>query len=830
MRRLFKLLVLVVVLLVVVVAVGGFLTVRASFPVTEGDITAPPLDTPVDVYRDADGVPHIVADNPYDLFFAQGYVQAQDRFWQMDFQRHIGHGTLAELFGESQVETDLFLRTLGWSRVAEQEWAAASPETAVALSAFADGVNAYLADNSGAGISLEYAVLKLTNPAYTPAPWDPIDSLVWAKVMAWDLRSNMDLEIMRAQLQPSLGERVDDLFPPYPEDRAVIVPDYVPGTASTTAATTEGLDGLLAGISDAMQRVDDLVGPVGSDIGSNNWVISGSRTATGMPILANDPHLGIQMPSIWYETGLHCTSVSEACPYDVAGFSLLGAPGIVIGHNARIAWGVTNLAADVQDLYIEKLNPDDPNQYEVDGEWVDAETRAETINVAGGDPLRLTVRVTRHGPIISDVYGALEDIDESGLDLPEQYGIALKWTALMPSRTYEAILELNKAQNWDEFQNALRLWDVPSQNFVYADVDGHIGYHAPGRIPIRAGGDGRIPVPGWTDEYEWTGFVPFDELPAAFDPPEGYIVTANNAVTRPGVGPFLAREWAYGSRAQRIVDMINEASGPISTDDVRAMQFDNASFHAEILVPAYVGLASAVPEVRRAQEVLESWQGPDGRYRFDAGSAGAALFAGAWRNLILATFGDDLPEEYLPSGRDSILETFRMLLKDPNNVWWDDQSTTTVETRDDILEASLLAAWNEISGRLGDDPSTWQWGELHTATFVNQTLGKSGIAPIEALFNRGPFQTSGGTDMVNATSWLVKDGYEVVALPSMRMVVDLSDLDASTALHTTGQSGHAFHRHYDNMIERWATGQTAVLPFSLDAVKAAAVEHLRLVP
>lgn len=829
MRRFFKIVFTIVVLIVLIVAAGGFFLVRAGFPQTKGDLTVHGLKASVDVYRDGNGVPHIYAQNSHDLFFAQGYVQAQDRFWQMDFERHIGEGQLAEIFGESQVETDAFLRTMGWQGVAEKEWAAASPEAALALQSFTDGVNAYLAEHSGASLGLEYAVLKLNNRSYKPAFWSPVDSLVWAKVMAWDLRSNMDEEIWRAKALKIVGTRADDLLPAYPEDRPVIVPDWG-GTATSATADTFDATDLFTTVTDKIALVDNLTGPSGVDIGSNNWVLSGALTTTGQPILANDPHLGIQMPSIWYESGLHCVTISNDCPYEVAGFSLLGAPGIVIGHNAHIAWGVTNLAADVQDLYIERINPDDPSQYEVDGEWVNADTRVETINVAGGDPVSLSVRVTRHGPIISDVYGDLENFnEESSLPLPESYAVALKWTALEPSRTLEAVVAINRAENWDQFQQALTMWDVPSQNFIYADTNGHIGYHTPGKVPIRNGWDGRIPVPGWSSDYEWQGYVPFNQLPSSFDPPEGYIVTANNAVTRPGLEPFLAREWAYGTRAQRIVDMITGADGLISPDDVRGMQFDTASIHADILVPWLLKVQSDKPEVAQAQQILADWEGSDGTYRFDADSQGAALFGAEWANLIKSIYFDDLPEGLRPSGRDSVLEAIRLLLDDPTNIWWDDQNTAKVETRDDILEQSLVNAWNEVSDQLGK-PSGWQWGALHTATFRNQTFGESGIKPIEMLFNRGPYQAPGGTDMVNATSWVVEDGYEVAALPSMRMVIDFSDFDASSAIHTTGQSGHPYNRHYDDMIVRWLTGGTAPLYWEKDSVVTESKDHLVLTP
>jgi penicillin G amidase len=827
MRRFLKIVLILVLVLVVLIAAGGFYVTRASFPKTDGELTLSELDHPVDVYRDSNGIPNIYADTTHDLFFAQGYAHAQDRFWQMDFERHVGTGRLSEIFGESQVETDMFLRTLGWEQIARQEWDAASTDAKLALQSYADGVNAYLADHSGASLSLEYAVLKLNNRSYAPPAWTPVDSLVWAKVMSWDLRSNMDQEIILAKAQKVVGEYASDLLPAYPDDRPVIVPDWQSPASITPVASLDMTD-LLSRVEHNVSLVDAFTGPAGPDIGSNNWVLSGDLTTTGMPILANDPHLGIQMPSIWYENGLHCTTVSDACPYEVAGFSLLGFPGVVLGHNANIAWGVTNLPADVQDLYIERINPDNPNQYEVDGEWVDAETRIETIDVAGGDPVPITVRVTRDGPIISDVYGDLENFSEDvNLPLPEPYGIALKWTALQPSRTLEAALAYNRASNWDEFKAALSMWDVPSQNFIYADVEGHIGYHAPGRIPIRANGDGTVPVPGWTDDYEWVGYIPFDDLPWSYDPPEGYIVTANNAVIRPDLQPFLGTTWAYGTRAQRILDMIS--GDKISPDDVRSMQFDSANIEAEALIPWLLGLSSDQVEVSQAQQILENWKGTDGAYRMDADSQGAALFGALWRHLIMDIYFNDLPEGLRPNGRDSVSVAIQALLEDPTNFWWDDPATPEVETRDVILERSLVDAWNETSDLLGD-AAGWTWGDLHTATFRNQTFGESGIKPIEMLFNRGPFKAPGSTDMVNATSWVVEDGYEVAALPSMRMVIDFSNLDASTGIHTTGQSGHAYNRHYDDMIQRWLTGETAPLYWERDSIVAASKDHLVLRP
>ncbi|MFN3307892.1 MAG: penicillin acylase family protein, partial [Anaerolineales bacterium] len=319
---------------------------------------------------------------------------------------------------------------------------------------------------------------------------------------------------------------------------------------------------------DHSESLQSLLGRSGRGLGSNSWAVAGSRTVSGKPILANDPHLGIQMPSIWYQIALHCRPKSAACPFEVAGFSFAGVPGVIIGHNERIAWGFTNVGPDVIDLYIEKVNPENPNQYEVNGKWVEFETRQEVIRVSGGEAVTITVRISRHGPVISDTYGPLKDEvdakdkeskpfrEKAGIELPENYAIAIRWTALEAARVFEAIWGFNKARNWLEFRQAAEAFAVPAQNLLYADVDGNIAYQMPGRVPIRANGDGRLPVPGWTDEYEWLGTIPFEELPYTLNPPQGYIVTANNRVPPPNYPYLITSDWDYGFRAQRIVELI----------------------------------------------------------------------------------------------------------------------------------------------------------------------------------------------------------------------------------------------------------------------------------
>lgn len=821
---------------------------KKSFPQIDGEIQLTGLNAPVDIYRDAMGIPHIYATTAHDLFFAQGYVHAQDRFWQMDSWRHIGSGELSKMFGSAQVETDAFLRTLGWRKTAEAEWENLDSESRAILQAYTDGVNAYLKDHKDTALSLEYAVLGLLSPAYEIEAWTPVHSLTWGKAMAWDLRGNMGEEIERAVLLKTFTpEQMAQLFPAYPEDHPVIVNEMpVKEQASKLPSDSEPIafdysQLQLDTVNHNASLLDPVLGPWNDGIGSNSWAVSGELTDTGMPYLANDPHLGIQMPSIWYQVGLHCVEKSDECPFEVTGFSFAGVPGVVIGHNDKIAWGFTNVGPDVMDLYIEKVNPENPNQYEVNGEWVDFETYEEIIEIVGDEPVTITVRKTRHGPVISELYGPLmnegnpDDAefvpfkDRAGVDLPEQYVIALQWTALTPSTPFEAIWGFNKAQNWDEFREAARGFHVPAQNLIYADVEGNIGYQMPGDIPIRKNGDGTLPVPGWTDDYEWTGFIPFEELPYAFNPEEGYIVTANNRC-QPWDYPYLiTKDWDYGFRANRIVEMIESAPGKIDKTYIQQMHGDSFDSNAEIFVPLLLGMDFKFAKETEAIafDTLQNWDYQD---RID--STAAAVFNAFWRAFVQNTFNDEMPEErYFPDGGSRWNEIMRQMVKNPNDPFWDDKSTLDVtETMPDIITKSFSDGIVELEGIFGKDVKQWKWGEMHAATFRNSTLGESGVSLIEDLLNRGPFPTGGGDSIVNATGWSVRDGYETNWLPSMRMVVDFNDLNASLTVHTTGQSGHAYHPHYDDMAPLWANVEYYPMWWDQESIINDAEGYLKLVP
>lgn len=838
--------VLVVVVIVAVVAGGSYLYLtRRAFPQIDGTLQIPGLRAPVTIIRDKNGIPHIYAGNQYDLFSAQGYVQAQDRLWQMELQRIGVSGRSSELSPSvTNIEQDKFVRTLGWRRAAQADYGVLDDDTKSILQAYSDGVNTFIATHQN-NLPPEFAIVGLFSGKgfnYVPEKWQPVDTLQWAKAMAWSLGGNWDVELYRAALIKKFGAEqaaamYNELVPPYDFQK---MPAIVTQNVSYQNVPLESVSGL--------RQLDNISGARGSDIGSNNWVVSGARTTTGKPLLANDPHLGIQMPSIWYFSGLHCQPVSADCPYDVVGASFAGMPGVVIGHNARIAWGVTNVGPDVQDLFLEKI---DGNQYEYKGQKIDLAIVPETFAIKGQLPadyhpspnetdaydaqsgattITLNVRSTVHGPIVSDVDS---DAAQAGGDL----AVAFSWTAINAAdQTMASFIGVDRAQNWEEYRAALSKFNAPSQNFIYADVDGNIGYQTPGRIPIRAKGDGQLPVPGWTGEYDWIGYIPFDELPRAFNPPEGYIATANNAVVGPEYKYFLGLDWDRGYRARRIVDLIT-AKDQLNADDIAAIQGDNLNLSAQEIVP-YLKNLTVDGDAKLALDQILAWD-----FHEQRDSSGASAYQVFWLHLLMNTFADELgplAPDYTDGGTFN-RQAMTQLLAKPDSPWWDDVTTSGVkETRDDILKKSLAAGASQLIGELGRNPADWTWSKLHTALFASQALGTS---PLAFMFNRGPYVVDGGTAAVNATSTgsNFKKAYsnppdKLAAIfaerstPSLRQIIDFADLNSSRFIHTTGESGLPTNPHYDDFIDKWRNIQYVPMWWDITDIKANAEGTLTLTP
>ncbi len=823
MRKLFLLM-----LLIIVMMIPSVLPSQSSISVLAQDddtLTLPGLQGEVVVRYDSMGIPHIYADSVSDLLMAQGFVEASHRWWQMEWWRHQSAGRLSEIVGDSLVGTDTFLRTLGFQRAAEKDYEVLSEEGRAALDAYAAGVNAYLADKTPTELAVEYGFLAQAGLTFEIEPWTPLDSLRWLKVMSFSLSGNFQDEIERAFLRQANPLLPLLLLPEYDFEQfpAIIEPGGVNyrNEAMTNLPDVSRFDGASVSLVGNVDLADPNISPFGRghDIGSNSWVISGDLTDSGTPYLANDPHLGIQMPSIWYEVGLHCNTVSEVCPYDVVGVGFAGLPGIVIGHNANIAWGFTNVGTDVQDLYMLEVNPDNPLQYMLDGEWVDFEVINETIAVNGGTTITVPVRVSVWGPVISEVVG-----------LPADMVLALRWTALDANTNFESLLALNRASNWEEFRAALSLFDVPAQNIIYADVDGNIGYQMPGRTPIRAEGhDPRIPVDGSTSANAWQGFVPFDELPSLYNPEAGYIVTANNSVVGPDYPYYITADWDYGYRAMRIEQMIqNDADGVITVEEIMAMQNDNYNLKADFLIPALENL-NLEGDLGDYVTWLAGWNRQN-----DVDSGEALLFEAYWIELLRVIFADDLGS--IPTLNSRSWYIVSEMIANPTNPLYgriiDNASTDEVETLDMLMAQALEQAVARIIELQGPDRSAWAWGNLHIAYFRATPLGQGGIDPqfdpiLDSLFN-ARIGTPGGSAIVNAIGF--NTDFEVGGLPSFRQILIPSDWDASVRINTLGQSGNPQSRHYRDQMEMWAAGEYHPDWFSFAAVEADTRATWTLVP
>ncbi|MFN5677005.1 MAG: penicillin acylase family protein [Roseiflexaceae bacterium] len=780
--------------------VVAFTTLRQSIAQTRGRLQLAQLQQPVEVMRDTWGVPHIYAQNTHDLFLAQGFVHAQDRLWQMETQRRLGHGRLAELVGARAIDTDRFMRILGLGRSAVRDAQTVSGQTHDALTAYVEGVNAFIAQHQRK-LPPEFLLLR-----HTPTPWSIADVLVWGKVMALSLSGNWQQEILRAQLIAKIGAtRASAYEPRQRDDMPVIVPPGLQYTATIGQSAVDMAENARPWLNDNENN------------GSNNWVVAGSRSTSGLPLLANDPHLGITIPSVWYEIHLN------APDYHVAGASFAGVPGVVIGHNERIAWGVTNSMTDVQDLYIERFDPNDASgrRYEYQGEWHQAELIYETITVKGGAPVIEPVRITRHGPIITPL------IDAAGNREPQP--LALQWTALHTSTLFDAILDLNRATDWESFRAALHKWDVPPQNFVYADVAGHIGYQLAGAIPVRSNSDGRVPVPGWSGEYEWQGFVPFAQLPASYDPATGYIATANNRIVPNDRTPAIRGEWSNGWRAARIIQRLtqHERHDAASFAGIHADHFHMGSHDI-------IALAGRLPDgdavANQARALLSAWDGMVATHSI--ASTIALQFVEELQHVVFASHLDMMQRilgigalisrpgrEYMNRATPDMLRA--ALLND--NDWFGD-----TRAWDDVLPTAWQQTVRTLKKRLGNNPNQWRYGAWHTITLAHP-LGA--IPLIGKLFTRGPYELGGNRDTVNMGDINTLGNKSIVyTCPSLRIICDTSDWDLCKSIHPVGQSGHPLSTHFSDFIKAWLNVEYHPMPWQRRRVEEVCHETLTLTP
>ena len=805
LRLLFALVVLVMLALA-----AAYFYLRGSLPREEGQIRLGGLEKPVEVVRDVYGVPHISAASVDDAIYALGFVHAQDRLWQMEVNRRTAAGRLAEVFGASALEADRFLRALGVRRAAEANLKRLDKDTRALLETYAAGVNAFM--NTKPVLPIEF---WLTGAKFEP--WTPVDSLGWIKMMAWDLSGNWRNELLRMRLSKTLPlSRIHEFLPPYPGEAPLEITDLrklynsiekeAPRLAEKSGSEPDIPHIRISGSDPDFQA---------EGLGSNNWVVSGARSATGKPLLANDPHLGLTAPAVWYFAHISAPGL------EAIGASLPGVPAIVLGRNSHFAWGFTNTGPDVQDLYIERLDgagnyltPDGPKPFTL---------HEEVIKVKGGVDVRLQVRVSRHGPVISDVSRVAQEAS------PRGHVIAMQWTALREDDlTMQSAVKIARAKDWPGFVAALRDYHSPQQNVVYADAQGNIGFVAAGRVPVRKPDNdlkGLAPAPGWMAKYDWAGFIPYEELPRAYNPADGAITTANHRITPRGYPHYLTSEWQPPYRANRITELLGAVRSH-SVGSFARIQGDVVSQPVKELLSRLAKVTPKSEQGRRALQLLQEWDGA-----MLADRPEPLIMSAWWREFSRAIYADELGDNF----RGNWLTRAQFLInvlndKDRQGRWCDNTRTKAVEHCDDLLAKTLEDALADLRKRYGDDMSAWRWGAAHSARHEHRPFGR--VVWLAPFFDfTAP--TGGDAYTVNVGRTRLEDAarpFANIHAASLRAIYDLSDLDNSLYIHSGGQSGNVLSPHYKAFTQAWAKGDYIPMVTERKRIEADGVKRLRLVP
>ena len=786
-------------ILVILGALGLFVRseIRRSFPQTAGTLQLKGLHDSVTVVRDAFGVPQINAKNDHDLLVAFGFVQAQDRLWQMDLERRAAMGRLSEIFGAATVPIDRMFRTVGLTRSVAAEENSLSQDLRERLQWYADGVNAYITAAQGR-LPVEFDLLR-----YAPEPWQPGHSLLVGKLLAWELNLSWWTDLTYGALTVRLGlDKVLAIYPGYESDVAPQVPP------SVWKGYAEGVQPYLK----AAQQYAELSGSADFRGGSNAWAVSPHRSANGSALLANDTHLRLQLPSRWYEVELKSPSTS------VAGMAIPGVPAVIAGRNARIAWGVTNVMADDADFYIERIDSTDSTQCFFEGQWYRMTILNDEIVVRGQDPVPMQIRITRHGPIVTDI--------NAGLQLGRApYVASMRWTGDDPDNSLGAFIAIDTAKSWGEFTDGLRLFSCPSQNFVYADVDGNIGYWCAGRIPERSHQHTIFPVPGWDREAEWKGYIPFRELPHLYNPSSGYIASANNKLVDDSYPHAISDLWEPPSRIQRLREVLGADTARFTPDDFGRLQTDAVSLWAKEMLPYIVGAvadsALGIPDETRFMEYFKNWN-----FEFSTDDIATTIFQEFVVRLLRNTFademGDDLFHDWVMLTNVPIRVVTPLLRDDPAH-WFDNVSTPDTETRDIIIRKSLRETDAMLRARLGEDMKRWRWGELHTVT-LHHPFGMK--KPLDRIFDVGPFPVAGASTAVISGEYDFNAPFEVTVGPSFRQIFSLSTGE-SRSIIPGGESGQVFQQHYADQVPLWLNGVSRVRTWGKPPEHG---ETLRLMP
>jgi len=767
------------VLIVLALAAALFVRyqIRKSFPLTAGSAVLEGLVEQVVVTRDEYGVPDISAKNEHDLIAAMGYVHAQDRLWQMDMQRRAAAGRLSELFGSVTVPFDRMFRIVGLARIARNIEEHLPPESRDRLAWYAEGVNAFLATHRGS-YPAEFDLLR-----YDPEPWTSQDCILVGRMMAWELNLSWWTDLTMGAIAERVGlEKAMDIFPSYPREVSPIVP-----AGKRPSVASLGLEMLRTA-----EAYRSFKGVPGVATGSNAWVVGPSKSATGGVILANDTHLHLSIPSPWYEVQMHCPL------YNVRGMSVPGAPCVVAGRNDSIAWGITNAMADEADFYVERIDSSDETRYWYDGQWVSLSIRTEEIAVRGDSAVPVVIRETQNGPVITDIRTSLQRSQPP-------YVASMRWIGREIDDQIGTFSRINRARNWGEFTEALRGFAVPGQNFVYGDVRGNIGYRCGLRLPIRGRQNSLLPMPGWDRSTAWKGFVPFEQLPQLYNPPEGFIATANNKIVGDDYPYHISDLWEPPSRTVRLYEVLGKRGESFTVEDFERLQNDTYSYMAREVVPfifaAFTDTSAVRPEDETLLEYLRNWN-----FYFTREDIATSIFQMFFVRLLENTYkdemGDDLYHDFVILVNVPVRVTER-LLREGSSPWFDDANTAAIETRDEIVRRSLRQAGDTLRERFGPEMKTWRWGDLHTVT-MKHPFGLR--QPLDRIFNVGPFPVGGGTSSLVSCEYSLNTPFAVTVGPSFRQIFDMANPREVRAVLASGQSGQIFHRHYQDQTHLWLIG------------------------
>lgn len=795
------------------IVIGGFLSLSAiavvtffalhylvtkSFPEYDGTVSSDNIREQVAIYRTEHGVPHIFATNEYDLFFAQGYVHAQDRLWQMDVARRAGEGRLSEIFGTKTLQFDRMLKTIGFKKIAQEQEKQLHPTSREILQAYSDGVNEFIKTHKGK-YPIEFDMLN-----YVPEEWTPVHSLMISRLMAWELNISWHVDVVLGEIVARFGEeKARQIFPTYPENAPVI--------AASSFSSKEILP--LKSFAAVHDEFKKFFGTSGTHIGSNAWAISPGRSVNGKAMLANDPHLGLGLPAKWYEIHLNSGSMN------VAGYSLPGTPLVILGHTDTIAWGLTNVMADDADFYLEKPDSLDAEKYLFKGEWKEVSIEQDTIYIKDSSAVPITIRRTIHGPVINDVY-PLSPLKSSSM-------ITMRWTGFEMSDELYAVYLMNTSHDWQSFLNGVREFTVPGQNFVYADVMGNIGFHPGVRLPKRTIQNPTLPGIGWTGENEWLGFIPFDDLPAQYNPPEGFIATANNKTSN-ATTYHISNLWEPPSRITRITEVLR-SKDKFDALDFQNLQNDYFSHFAKDVTPyiltAYQGSDGSNEPVTTALNYFRNWN-----FTLHKDDVPSSIFEVFFTHLLHNVYhdemGDDLYRQYIFLANIPYRVTLS-LLADTTSAWFDNIDTPAIETRDEIMRKSLDDAIADLTARFGSSMKEWRWGRLHSLT-LQHPIGS--VEVLKPIFNIGPMELGGSGTTVNNGEYRFSEPYGMILGPSMRHIVDFADINRTLSVLPSGQSGQPLHAYYDDQTALWKNGAYHIVTLDKKEITSQAKNILYLTP